>query len=459
MQQPTYIRRRLIASCAACGLGLSLLAQAALAQADPPPHGPPAEAQGVRDASDHAAPDASGADATADAADDDDALNARGFSDQVALITELASAYRLRDELAAVLADDGTATARAGVSTQAKLAGLATRCEVLANSATNDLARAVLLRCQARAHAALAQMSVSEGEASRQRRLQQLRATAEKIRSLDVPDAEAAADYWQLLADLADAAHLATAVRSRQSLARQLLSGYIQAYAQERVANDYVIDARLSLASLLDDQGDQAGVVEQLDAIGELPERGPRAEQAQRLRASAQRIGKRVEIEALTTRVTLWKLSDFAGQPVLLHVYADALEHSVAMIQPIQRAITQGKLGGAAVVSLRVGDPVRGTPTAPWPTLPIDLEPGGVLDRLGVAALPALVWIDAEGKVASIGHTAAVLDRMPATRPDPEAPPPTDRGDAGPGPDSEPGEASEPAAPGGSGDEPGTSCG
>lgn len=417
--------------------------------APPPPADPPVAEPG------------SGTDAPADTGDadaeqpgvpatgNDGDASGRGFSDQVALITELASAYRLRDELDAALAADGSATAQAGVAIDARLAGLATRCEVLANSATSDLARAVLLRSQARAHAALARIDAPAAEAVRQRRLQQLRASAEKIRGLAVPDAEASADYWQLLADLADASRLNANMQARQSLAEQLLYGYIQAYAQNNAANDYVIDARLSLAELLDDQGDQASAAKHLEAIGELPDDSPRTEQAERLRASVARIGKRVEIEALTTRVTVWKLSDFVGQPVLLHVYADTLEHSVAMIQPIRRAIARGKLGGAAVASLRVGDPVQGAPAAPWPILPVDLEPGGVLDRLGVGALPALVWIDAEGKVAGIGHTEAMLDRMPKQAADeqqtpPDAPtgPPVDAEDAEPAP----GDAGDPPA-------------
>ncbi len=329
-------------------------------------------------------------------------------------VIELASAYRLREELSALLDADGRAAAGADGSDENRLAGLATRCAVLANSVQSQQARAVLLDCQARANASLAQLAADGPEQTRQRRLQQLRSAAEKIRALEVPTAQPAADYWVLLADLAEAVDLGDSVGPRQVLARRLLTAYLDKHRGSRAGREYVIDARLSLAHLLDERGDQRGAMRQVEAIGELPEDSPRLLEVERLTARAARIGKAVQFEGVTTGLEVWRLSDHAGQPVLLHLYADAVQPSLDMIDQITDAIAARALGGFRVVSLRVGEPVAGSKTAPWPTIPIGLEPGGVVDKLGIDALPTLVWIDADGEVASIGHALAVLEQAPA---------------------------------------------
>lgn len=135
-----------------------------------------------------------------------------------------------------------------------------------------------------------------------------------------------------------------------------------------------------------------------------------------------------------------WSSTDHIGKPVLIHVYADSVDPSVRMIDAISRRIVEGTLSGIAVVSLRVGDPVAGSSTPLWPALPVELEPGGVLDHLGVEALPTLAWLDAEGKLASIGTTTAVLDQFELLQPvEPEEP--ADPADAEPA--IEPGEESD----------------
>ena len=103
---------------------------------------------------------------------------------------------------------------------------------------------------------------------------------------------------------------------------------------------------------------------------------------------------------------------------MLIHVYADRVEPSVRMIDVISRSIVEGSLSGITVVSLRVGEPVASSAAPPWPTLPVELEPKGVLDQLGVAALPTLAWLDEKGRLASIGTTPAVLDQLAALHPD-----------------------------------------
>ena len=357
------------------------------------------------------------------------------FARQFALADELAGAVRLRSEIDEVLVGQDKGDGDDHPSMEARLAGFAVRCEVLADHAQADHAKAILLSCEARVNAALVYLQDPAMQRVLASRLAQLRSAAQAMRGLSAPHAQTDADYWELVANLAQAAHLQAGVEARQALAEKLLGSFIQTYKDEPSADDYVVDARLSLAQVLDDRGDQAGVRKQLEQVGELPSDSPRAEQARLLRASVARIGKKVRIEGVTTRVSVWKLSDFAGQPVLLHLYADAVEPSVAMIQTIREAIEQGKLGGAAVASLRIGESIEGAPSTPWPTLPIDLEPGGVLERLGVTELPALVWIDAQGRIASIGHTAATLDQMPGHA-----------AEDTPGPDSQPDPASKTGA-------------
>lgn len=403
-----------------------LLSPCVLAQQtepDRPPDPSHDEAGGGRDASGDAS-EQENASRAADPspqegpAEDGPAATNSGFAEQLDWLAELASAYRLRDELDSVLSEQGRASSGVGTAGDTRLAGLATRCVVMASSTRSELARAVILNCQARANAELARFEADGLEQARQRRLKQVRAAAEALRLLDVPGAGVSADYWETLADLADTAASDQPIAQRHAQAEQFLNHFIRAYAADPAGREFVTDARLSLARLLDERGDQRGVAKQLDAIGELPEDSPRRVEAERLRAGVARIGKPIKIEAVTTRLSVWRLSDFAGQPVLVHVYADAVQPSVVMIEQIQQAIASQKLGGAAVVSLRVGEPVPGSAQTPWPTLPIDLQPDGILDRLGIEALPTLIWIDARGKIASIGHLASVLDQMPGGKPE-----------------------------------------
>jgi len=333
---------------------------------------------------------------------------------------ELSNAMRLRAELDALLTADGRLRIEAGESGPARLAGLATRCEVLINSAVNDRTRGVLLGCKARALAALTQFEYAANPAgSGQLRLGQLRAVADQISALDLPSAAPASDYWQLLADLADTERSNASPRSKRALAEELLAGYIEHYADLPVGIEYVADVRLSLARILDERGDQLAAADQLDHIGALSADDPRTAEVERLRSRAERVGTPIAFEGLTTRLNYWQSARYLGKPILVHVYADSVASSVALIEQMSQAIAEGELVDCTVVSLRLGEPVPATPEPEWPVLPVDLNPGGVLDRLGVDALPTLVWIDAQGRLASIGYIPAVLDQMPGNQTQP----------------------------------------
>ena len=329
-------------------------------------------------------------------------------ADQAALESELASAKRFEAELDALLLADGTLdTTRENA--QLKLGSLATRCGILANSALHDEVKLVLLGYHARALAALASL---QPEGQNQDRMEQLNDVAQQMAAIDLPGATAAADYWLLVADMAAPASSKQSPTRRQAGIERALVSFIKAHEGEPAAAEYLLDTRLSLMQLMDQRGAQQDALKQLSHIGTLPEDSPRLGEAKRLRESIARLGTPIAFDSISTELNEWRSSDHLGKPVLIHVYADRVAPSVRMIDVISRRIVSGSLGGISLVSLRVGEPVAGSSAPPWPTLPVQLERGGILDQLGVTALPTLVWLDGEGRLASIGTTAAVLNQL-----------------------------------------------
>jgi len=334
---------------------------------------------------------------------------------QAALESELASAKRFEVELDALLLPDGQLDTTQE-DARIKLNSLATRCGILANSAMHDRVKLVLLGYQARALAALASVEPPGDELDR---VEQLNDVAQQIAAIDLPGAVASADYWLLLADLAQQSSDNLSPAKRRAQIERSLRVFIEAHGDEPAAAEYLLDTRLSLAQLMDQRGAQRGALRQLDQIGELPADSPRLEEVKRLRESIARLGTPIAFESISTELMTWRSLDHLGKPVLIHVYADSVEPSVRMIDRISRRIVEGTLSEIAVVSLRVGDPVAGSSAPPWPTLPVQLERRGVLDQLGVTALPTLAWLDGEGRLVSIGTTTAVLDQLDTLRPDP----------------------------------------
>lgn len=330
---------------------------------------------------------------------------------QAALESELASARRFEVELAALLQPDGQLDTTQGDEALTKLASLATRCGILANSAMHDEVRLVLLGYQARALAALISLEPADPQQD-PTRIEQLHDVAEQIGDLDLPGTEATADYWALLAAMANQAKSQASPAQQRALTEWSLSRYIDKHEADEDAAEYLLDTRLSLAQLMDQRGAQQEVLKLLEQIGKLPADSPRSQEIKRLRDSAARLGTPIQFESISTQLATWRASDHLGKPVLIHVYADQVEPSVRMIDMISRSIVEGTISGIAVVSLRIGEPIAASASPHWPTLPVQLEPKGVLDQLGVAALPTLAWLDEEGKLISIGTTAAVLDQL-----------------------------------------------
>lgn len=332
-----------------------------------------------------------------------------------------------------------------GLARTAGLESIATRCEVLANNAADEAMRLSLLDLRARALAELARLWGTRPAPERGKDwLARLRAVGVLIQTIDHPHAQPIGAYWQLLAEIARLPEAGEPLQARQEQAQRLLRAYIRSYADDDAATERLADARLSLAQLLDERGDQAGAARQLGAIGELPPRGPRDRQARPIRERIARIGAPVRLDGVSTDTQRWDLDDHAGSPVLIHIYADAVEPSVKMIQQVRDAIEDQSLGGFSIVSLRVGEARPGTPTPPWPVLPVELKPGGVLDQLGIDALPTLIWLDDKGRLASIGNNIAVLDQKPPAPVEPDAALPAADGDTNAEPTPDPATEPEP---------------
>ncbi|MEO0475732.1 MAG: hypothetical protein AAF085_07165 [Planctomycetota bacterium] len=350
--------------------------------------------------------------------DPDELAEQEAFA-QAALDTELASAERFEAELEALLLPDGQLDTLQE-DAQAKLMSLATRCGILSNSAMHQEVRLVLLGYQARALSALASIPSDQPNAGS---AEQLNDVAQQIAAIDLPGASPAADYWLLIADMTQRSAAKQSSVKRLARVERILKAFVNKHEGDPNAAEYVLDTRLSLSYVLDQRGAQREVSELLDKIGELPEDSPRLSETNRLREHLTKWQSPIAFESLSTQLVNWDSTDHIGKPVLIHVYADSVDPSVRMIDAISRRIVEGTLSGIAVVSLRVGDPVAGSSTPLWPALPVELEPGGVLDQLGVEALPTLAWLDAQGKLASIGTTIAVLDQFEFLQPaDPEEP-------------------------------------
>lgn len=404
-----------------CG-GLALVAPMVFAQDPAPASAPdtaaPAQAQPV----DPAQPDDATAQSPA-AAEEAARLEREARQDQ------LAAARHLAQELDRTLNEQGlitqrnysrdpATTAQAPASTpaqiRAKLTELATRAGLLLRSTAVPAARFTLLQTQARIYNALAQDAAARGEElDTTRRLRQLRSTGQWLRQLDRPEADATGSYWVLLADLADTNRTDAPVEARQALAREVLSAYIDQFAEDPSGADLVLDARLALARLLDQAGNQTRVAEQLAAIGTVDRADPRRRELELLQASVARIGRAVELDLATTRGLRWRLGEHGDGPVLVHIFADGSVGNAEMIQGLMEKIARSARGGFTVVSLRVGPEVKGGAAAAWPTLLATGQERQVLEQFGITSAPTLVWLDARGQIAAVGQTLEVFDRLP----------------------------------------------
>lgn len=297
---------------------------------------------------------------------------------------------------------------------RSQLTELATRAGLLLLSTDVPTVRFVLLQTQARAYNALAQDAAQRGEElETTRRLRQLRTTGQSLRRVDRPEADATGSYWVLLADLADANRADAPVEARQALAREFLHAYVDQFDQDQAGQGFVLDARLALARLYDQSGDQRAVARQIVAIDSLGRDDPRRRELELLRASVARIGRAVELELATTRGLGWRLENYRDGPVLVHIFADGSVGNAEMIQELTRKIARSARGGFTVVSLRVGPEARGSKRPAWPTLIATGRERQVLGQFGVSSSPTLVWLDSTGRIAAVGQTLEVFDRIP----------------------------------------------
>lgn len=348
------------------------------------------------------------------------------------LAAQHAAAVELELELSGLVGSDGLPVELGNAEVRDALRDVATRCDLLSHGAGEPQALRVLAETQARAHNALVQDAAAHGNASDVARgLTQLRHAANRLAGLEVPGADAVGAYWRMLADLIDVNRTVAEPHSRRLIARELFAHYVGNYAedaeQDPAASAYLADVRVALARMLDEAGRQQDAV---DALGDLASAEPgdeRYEQVRGVVARHRRIGGPVAFELMGPTGQPWRVADQAGRPLLIHLYQHGVEPTAGSVQALRRAIAQARHGGFAVVSIHVGAVEPGQALPPWPTLV--LEPGsrGVLDALGVDAVPAYVWLDAEGRLASIGRTPEVVARVPvAEEPAAEQTNPTD---------------------------------
>lgn len=360
--------------------------------------------------------------ADAEQGEDDAGAGGLGFARRVERAAQRATARELERELSGLIGPDGLPIALGPGPVREALRDVATRCELLAHGTGEPIALEVLYASEARVYNALVQDAAAHGEpVDVARGLAQLRDAARRLGDLDTPSAATAGAYWQMLADLIDANRTIDNAADRRVLVREMVSRFVEEYGdvpgQDGPDSEYVLDARVALARLMDEAGQQQAAIEALGPLTDLSEDDPRYEQVQAVVAHHALLGREVELELPASDGGAWRLSDHAGKPVLVHVFAQGVGDSGESVPALRRGIAEARLGGYAVVSLHVGTLIPGRALPPWPTALVEPGRRGVLDALGVDAVPMYVWLDHAGRVAAIGRTLDVVRQIPAPPP------------------------------------------
>ena len=338
------------------------------------------------------------------------------LSRQLERVAQRAAADSTVRDLETWLGPDGLPSAWGSPEVRDALLAIADRCGRLLRGVQDPPARRVLYECQARVYNALAQDAAAHGDlAAAARHLGRLRTASDGLDGIGSPAARVAAGYWRLSADLIDANRTLDDPASLRRITRELLGRYLAGYAGVRadaLATAYLDDARVSLARLLDEAGRQQAAVQ---ALGDLAGARPgdlRYEQVAAVVARHAKIGSQVDLSLPGLDGRIWHSADLAGQPVLLHVFAQGAERSAGSISVLSEAIAAGGRGGFAVVSLHVGPLDLAGALPPWPVLVVEAEARGALASLGVDAVPVYLWVDEKGRLASIGRTPEAVDGM-----------------------------------------------
>ncbi len=342
----------------------------------------------------------------------------------------------LRTQLDALLAPTGVPIEQFEESPNRQLVDLAAKSGVLSRNAADPQTKLEANQLEMRAYNALAQSAQQAdrpGEASL--RVTQLRSAAQQTRQLQFDDAEAAGAFWLLQADLIDLNRNTPDLAQRQAGAIERLEAFLDSPEAPPAMKT---DVKLALLRLYEQAGrseDAAALL--LDLRRTLSSQDPRREQLHDARRVLDMLGEPIAVDVNTTRQQDWSLADQRGRPVLIHVYADAAPTSVALFEPIGQL--QQTLGeeGVSVLSLAVNSSTADRDDNAWPIAEVNDE-DAVLRTLGVRSLPWLVVVDADGKVAAVGQTGAVLDRVPRPATDtaepaePAEPAPTEPTQEGP---------------------------
>lgn len=344
------------------------------------------------------------------------------FSRREDLSGQRATAAELSSELAPLLGPDGLPIVLGDAQVRADLRGVATRCDLLLRSLTDPSALQRLYETQARVHNALVQDAAAHGEAVEVARgLGKLREAAGRLADLEGDSSAAAGGYWQMLADLIDANRTIDNTADRRVFVRELLSRYVEDFGEVEGLGpetaDYVLDARVALARLLDEAGEQRAAMDALGPIAQAEdERQPEHQRQGEVRSVIDRgrtVGRPLALDLPLAAGGRWSLADASGEPVLLHYYAPGHGDSPETLAALSRAIEDADLSGFTVVSLYVGAVSEETALPPWPLAVVGAGERQALAAAGLASVPMYVWVDADGRVTAIGKTLEVVRRFP----------------------------------------------
>ncbi|NBC11560.1 MAG: hypothetical protein GVY24_07500 [Planctomycetes bacterium] len=372
---------------------LALLASSVTAQPNDPPAASPAESAPAPTASDEAA---------------------------IAQLRAEIDAMLRPDGLVAPPSPDPGDEAEGAKPEQAPADAPRTRLEQIA-SKSNAIARQNLdqpdvqyqaQQVELRAYHALAQDAViNDRAAEASYRLTQLRNAANQARRSDNRFATATGDFWLLLADLIDINRNVSAVAQRQTKAAAKLEAFLADHKERDTPEPITTQVKAALIRLHTQSGRNARACELLAELREqLPPEDPRLVSLADAAAVCDLIGRRVSFEVLTESGQRWSNRELKT-PVLVHVYADWSPQSVAVFDALASHAEALSAAKTRVISISVGPTSRGEADQPWALAEATPAEDGVAARLGVKGLPWLVLFDAEGRVAAVGQTQAVIDR------------------------------------------------
>ena len=325
----------------------------------------------------------------------------------------------LQEKLDQVLAPSGVPIASFEQSPRDVLVDLASRAGVLARQPLGVQTQLAAGNLEMRAYNALAQSAQQAnrpGEASL--RIAQLRSSAQQIQQLSVEQAPAVGAFWLLQADLMDIARNHPDLASRQTHSIAQLQKFLDDHGQSEMA--LPVKVALLRVALQAGQSDRVGVL-WLELRRSLGRDDPQRVYLEQARVVLELLGEPIELNLTTVEGQTWSLAQQRGRPVLIHVYAPGHGPSLALVESIEKMSQALGEARVSMLSLAVNQAGADGRDLSWPVVQL-ADDNPVWKTLGATALPWLVVVDADGKVAAVGQTAAVLEQIESLAPPELAP-------------------------------------